>query len=77
LKLKGFRCSRLPGELAVPDPSNSLRAVVDGPGEEKIEVFIETCLKKQLGLTAHTVTKVEETERYMIVHIDRLGVSGE
>ena len=36
-------------------------------------MLIETFLRKQLGLKAHTVTKVEETERYMIVHIDRLG----
>jgi transposase len=36
-------------------------------------VLVETFLRKQLGLKAHTVTKVEETERYMIVHIDRLG----
>jgi hypothetical protein len=33
-------------------------------------VLVETFLRKQLGLKAHTVTKVEETERYMIVHID-------
>jgi transposase len=38
-----------------------------------IEVLVETFLRKQLGLKAHTVTKVEETEGYMIVHIDRLG----
>jgi transposase len=36
-------------------------------------VLVETFIRKQLGLKAHTVTKVEETERYMIVHIDRLG----
>jgi len=36
-------------------------------------LLIETFLRKQLKLKAHTVTKVEETERYMIVHIDRLG----
>jgi transposase len=36
-------------------------------------VLVETFLRKQLGLKAHTVTKVEETERYMVVHIDRLG----
>ena len=36
-------------------------------------MLIETFLRKQLKLKAHTVTKVEETERYMIVHIDRLG----
>jgi transposase len=30
-------------------------------------------LRKQLGLKAHTVTKVEQTERFLIVHIDRLG----
>jgi len=40
---------------------------------KRIEVLVETFLRKQLGLKAHTVTKVEETERYMIVHIDRLG----
>jgi transposase len=38
-----------------------------------IELLIETFLRKQLKLKAHTVTKAEETERYMIVHIDRLG----
>jgi hypothetical protein len=47
------------------------------PEKEEVEVLIETFLTKQLGLKAHTVTKVEETEWYMIVHIDRLGVSGE
>jgi len=36
-------------------------------------VLIETFLRKQLGLKAHTVTKVEETDQCMIVHIDRLG----
>jgi transposase len=38
-----------------------------------IELLIETFLRKQLKLKAHTVTKVEETARYMVVHIDRLG----
>ena len=38
-------------------------------------MLVETFLRKQLGLKAHTVTKVEETEQYMIVHIDRLGVT--
>jgi transposase len=36
-------------------------------------VLIETFIRKQLRLTAHTVTKVEETEQFMLVHIDRLG----
>jgi transposase len=36
-------------------------------------VLVETFIRKQLGLKAHTVTKVEESERYMMVHIDRLG----
>ena len=40
---------------------------------KRIEVLIETFLRKQLGLKAHTVTKVEATDRFMIVHIDRLG----
>src|SRR5260370_24365206 len=43
------------------------------PRRRRIEVLIETFLRKQLGLKAHTVTKVEETERFMVVHIDRLG----
>ena len=34
---------------------------------------METFLRKQLGLTAHTVTRVEETAKAIIVHIDRLG----
>ena len=37
-------------------------------------MLIETFIRKQLGLKAHTVTKVEETERYMVVRIDRLGL---
>ena len=41
--------------------------------KERIEVLVETFIRKQLGLKAHTVTKVEESERYMMVHIDRLG----
>lgn len=40
---------------------------------ETTEVLIETFIRKQLRLKAHTVTRVEETEECMIVHIDRLG----
>jgi len=36
-------------------------------------VLIETFIRKQLGLKAHRVTKVEETGEQMAVHIDRLG----
>jgi transposase len=36
-------------------------------------VLIETFIRKQLRLKAHTVTKVEETKEHMLVHIDRLG----
>jgi transposase len=36
-------------------------------------VLIETFIRKQLGLKAHTVTKVEDREDEMIVFIDRLG----
>ena len=36
-------------------------------------MLIETFIRKQLGLKAHTVTKVEEIEGDMIIHIDRLG----
>ena len=37
------------------------------------EVLIETFIRKQLHLKAHTVTKVEETDQCMRVRIDRLG----
>src|ERR1035437_8966994 len=40
---------------------------------KRIEVLVETFIRKQLGLKAHTVTRVEETEEYKIIHIDRLG----
>jgi hypothetical protein len=36
-------------------------------------VLIETFIRKQLRLKAHTVTQVEETAECMLVHIDRLG----
>ena len=36
-------------------------------------MLIETFIRKQLRLKAHTVTRVEETEEAMVVHIDRLG----
>jgi transposase len=36
-------------------------------------VLIETFIRKQLRLKAHTVTKVEEAGECMRVHIDRLG----
>jgi transposase len=34
---------------------------------------METFIRKQLRLKAHTVTKVEETDECMLVYIDRLG----
>jgi transposase len=39
----------------------------------RTEVLIETFIRKQLRLKAHTVTKVEETDDSMLVYIDRLG----
>jgi transposase len=36
-------------------------------------VLIETFIRKQLRLKAHTVTRVEETAECMLVYIDRLG----
>jgi transposase len=36
-------------------------------------MLMETFMRKQLGLKAHTVTRVEESGGYLIVHIDRLG----
>jgi hypothetical protein len=37
------------------------------------EVLIETFVRKQLRLKAHTVTTLEENDDCMRVHIDRLG----
>jgi len=39
----------------------------------RTEVLIETFIRKQLRLKAHTVTKVEETDECLLVYIDRLG----
>ena len=36
-------------------------------------MLVETFIRKQLRLKSHKVTKVEETEECMIIHIDRLG----
>ena len=36
-------------------------------------MLIETFIRKQLGLKAHRVTKVEETGEQLAVHIERLG----
>lgn len=36
-------------------------------------MLIETFIRKQLRLKAHTVTKVEQTDDNMLVYIDRLG----
>ena len=44
-----------------------------GTRKEPTGVLIETFIRKQLRLKAHTVTKVEETDECMLVYIDRLG----
>lgn len=36
-------------------------------------MLIETFMRKQLGLKAHTVTNVEETKEFMVIDIDRRG----
>ena len=46
---------------------------MNAPKEGELRLLIETFLRKQLRLKAHTVTRVEETEEFMVVHIDRLG----
>ena len=40
---------------------------------KRIEVLVETFIRKQLGLKAHTVKRVEQTAEFMIIPIDRLG----
>jgi transposase len=56
-------------------PLADLVVVVLKPNIERIgfEVLIETFIRKQLRLKAHTVTKVEEREEEMAIFIDRLG----
>src|SRR4051794_29947257 len=44
-----------------------------GIRKDRSEVLIETFIRKQLRLKAHTVSKVEETDDCMRVSIDRLG----
>ena len=53
--------------------SGYFRVSCQGIRKDRSEVLIETFIRKQLRLTAHTVTKVEETDQCMLVHIDRLG----
>ena len=36
-------------------------------------MLIETLIRNQLCLKGHTVTKVEETDEFILVQIDRLG----
>ncbi len=38
-----------------------------------LKEHLETFIRKQLHLKAHTVTKVEETDEHMLIYIDRLG----
>jgi hypothetical protein len=37
----------------------------------QIEMLMEVFIRKQVGLKAHKVTRVEETAGHLIVHIDR------
>jgi transposase len=53
--------------------SSYFRISEQGIRKDATEVLIETFIRKQLHLKAHTVTKVEETDECMLVHIDRLG----
>ena len=69
IEVEGFLMQQVAGGKGGlnPDSSNSLRADVHGPREEgRIEVLIETFIRKQLRLKAHTVTKVEETEQMLV-----------
>jgi transposase len=57
-----------------PHPGIGLLSVsYQGIRKDRTEVLIETFIRKQLRLKAHTVTKVEETADCMLVWIDRLG----
>ena len=50
-----------------------LNEAVDAIGRIGSKWLVETFLRRQLGLKAHTVTKVEENGEFMVVHIERLG----
>ena len=56
-------------------PRHRVKFVVPTKEEEgtRTEVLIETFIRKQLRLKAHTVTQIEETDECMVVCIDRLG----
>jgi transposase len=60
-------------DLSGTSASVYFRVSRQGIRKDRSEVLIETFIRKQLHLTAHTVTKVEETDEFMLVRIDRLG----
>src|SRR5260370_16311839 len=73
-KVVCFFCGQVGSERGDGQASARLHASSRStPRRKRIEVLIETFLRKQLGLKAHTVTKVEETEKFMVIDIDRLG----
>jgi len=55
-----------------PDPFYPSMLFTKTQRGETTGVLIETFIRKQLRLKAHTVIRVEETEEALIVHIDRL-----
>jgi len=65
---------RIDGHLmSTPGAFYSSMVLTKTQRRENIEVLIETFIRKQLRLKAHTVTRVEEAEKAMIIYIDRLG----
>ena len=74
--MKPFGCRGMPVDRDLNSTSDrfySSKLFTKTQRGETTEVLIQTFIRKQLGLKAHTVTQVEETEECMIVHIDRLG----
>jgi len=70
-----FECFGLRVDRGLKSTPHRFTFVVSDQGtrKEPTGVLIETFIRKQLRLKAHTVTKVEETGECMLVHIDRLG----
>jgi transposase len=75
LQLKPFERSELPsrGRLKAPRVLVNFVCPTKDYERTRTEVLIETFIRKQLRLKAHTVSKVEETEECLLVYIDRLG----
>jgi len=75
LHLKLFECLKMQpdGDLKGTPASVYIRVSCQGIRKDRSEVLIETFIRKQLRLKAHTVSRVDEADDGMRVYLDRLG----